>query len=171
MGCDIHAMYERRRDKWWFNAGDPEIHRNYTIFAVLADVRNEGLPFISEARLSREQIADWEFDCSDEYHALVKSWGSDGHSHSFVTLAEMKAYDIHQKYYSCRLVIARDDKGAIAGTCADTTRHDLRQVGETEVFGVFGPDQWLALIEYGEHIRAQHELSDEEVRLVFFFDN
>lgn len=172
MGCDIHGMYERKGRWSWVNAGDPDIGRNYTTFAILADVRNEGgIPPISQPRLSFDEIADWDFDVSDEFRALTKHWSSDGHSHSYVTLKELKAYDINQKYYSHRLITSKDDEGRITGTCAMTTGKHLGEVGETSIFGVFGSESWDKFVAYGEAVAKQFNLTDEEVRFVFFFDN
>ena len=85
MGCDIHAMIEKKNKlNWWINAGKPEIDRNYQIFSVLTNVRNyDEIPFISNPRGIPE-------DCCDEFKAWSKQWDSDGHSHSYVTLREMQ---------------------------------------------------------------------------------
>ena len=44
-------------------------------------------------------------------------------------------------------------------------------VGESTVFGVWGTKSWDSFVAYGENIRQFHELKDDEVRFVFFFDN
>ena len=112
MGCDIHLFTERRSnidgvekwsncDNWKLNRyydpseddGEREYSvnsvyndRNYHLFSVLANVRNysdnksmgdpKGLPSDVSECVKRE---------SD-------SWGIDGHSHSYFTLSELKAF-------------------------------------------------------------------------------
>jgi len=91
MGCDIHAMIEKKGERWWINAGDPEIDRNYMLFAVLANVRNDGdIPYISEPK----GVPD---DCCPEFQAWCESWSGDGHSYTYVTLSELHTFDVKQK--------------------------------------------------------------------------
>ena len=106
MGCDIHMYVEIKRDKKWENAdyfvvSDPlaekpklslvEIygHRNYALFAVLADVRNAGYDYIDAPR-----------DIPDDATEFVKSeydeWGWDAHSASYFTLREL--IDYHEEH-------------------------------------------------------------------------
>jgi hypothetical protein len=173
MGCDIHAIYEKKGKYGWVNAGDPEINRNYTIFSIVGNVRNydgKGIQFIAENRINPKDENLW-WDYSAEFRALSEGWNSDGHSHSYVTLKELKEYDITQKYFSNRLITGKDKDGKITGTCASTNGEHLGKVGETSIFGVWGSTQWDELIAYGEDIRERFGLNDEDVRLVFFFDN
>ena len=169
MGCDIHAMIERRQTTnygytRWVNAGDPDINRNYEVFAVLAGVRNEaGIPAIALPRGVPN-------DCCEAYVSWHEDWGVDAHSASWVTLAEMKAYDHEQTVYSERLVTSRDEDGKITSTCSATNGPHLGPVGETNVFGPWGAEAWLALIERVEAVNGAED-TDEDVRLVFFFDN
>ncbi len=116
MGCDIHFYVERRvDDKWltadiWKPANKAEYHsvpyvdydshfydgRNYDLFAILANVRNgngfagiktgEGFNPISEPRGVPE-------DACQEYKGAVEDYGGDGHSHSYLTVAEILSYD------------------------------------------------------------------------------
>lgn len=191
MGCDIHGMFEYMykhskddTDGRWTNAGDPyKWHRNYTIYAILGNVRNgHKIPYIAENRLI--EYADYSQDdwknmgyldyCKapcEEFQHLSANWKGDGHSHSFVTLAEMKAYDINQKYYDNRLICGKDDDGNITSTCASTTGEHFGPVGEITIFGVWGSASWQRLIDYGEMIREFYGLKDDEVRYTFFFDN
>lgn len=73
--------------------------RNYDLFSILADVRNgfgfagcvtgEGFNPICSPRGVPE-------DASDPYKGVVERWDSDGHSHSWLTVAELLAYDWDQ---------------------------------------------------------------------------
>lgn len=109
MGCDIHIHLEYksfRSEKTWVcgdyfylnpyytdeteNDGEEQYNlvglcadRNYSRFATLADVRNYGgTPCISRPR-------GLPYDVSEAVKADADRWGSDGHSHSYLTLQEM----------------------------------------------------------------------------------
>ena len=183
MGCDIHAMYEYRKrysvgsKGYWKNGGNPDIDRNYTIFSILGNVRNsDNMPFIGEERLL-DGLTDWfdsmpyEDQPCTEFVELAKYWGRDGHSHSFVTLTEMKLFDVHQKYTSSRLITSKDDAGNITSTCSGTNGPHFGEVGETEIFGVWGTGSWDRLVAYGDMLGAYFGINDEDIRLVFLFDN
>lgn len=123
MGCDIHMFVETRQpdgswataDTWYEDEDEPgrktvyqwgpglkreagPIYsgRNYDLFAILANVRNgsgfagvdtgDGFIPIAMPRGVPE-------DACPEYKAEVEQWGCDGHSHSYLTLAEVLAYD------------------------------------------------------------------------------
>lgn len=42
MGCDIHLHIEVKLSGKWEHWGAPDINRNYALFALMADVRNDG---------------------------------------------------------------------------------------------------------------------------------
>lgn len=165
MGCDIHAMIEKKTryceggSDWWVNAGNPDIDRNYSIFSVLANVRNyNNMPFISKPKGKPE-------DCCGEFSAWLEDWNGDAHSVSWLTLKELKEFNINQSYYDKRLILSKKD-GKINAVCQDTNGTHLGEVGETTIFGVFGSNSWNELILKMEAIGEP-----ENVRLVFFFDN
>lgn len=92
MGCDIHTFIEYRNphtNEWIDCTPEDEGlmgNRNYTLFAILADVRN----YDREAKpitLPR----DIPSDCSEPIRKEYKLWGVDGHSHSYFTLAELQS--------------------------------------------------------------------------------
>lgn len=112
MGCDIHTHVEFRRGhrdgskcKWqcgdYFSTIDPldpdakfviqELcgDRNYSLFAVLADVRNDGYDYIDEPRGLPDDVT--EFVKKD-----YETWGWDAHSCSYFTLRELIEY--HDEY-------------------------------------------------------------------------
>ncbi len=119
MGCDIHLYVERREGgKWvkcegfvsdYYKEGDPYFGtkefsntdepyggRNYDLFAMLADVRNgygfagcdtgDGFKPIAAPRGLPK-------DVSLGVAAKAEGWEGDGHSYSWLTLAELQAYD------------------------------------------------------------------------------
>lgn len=70
---DFHAPF----------TAQPFRDRNYALFAFLADVRNDG---------SIEPLDDprgTPNDCSDAGHEFMRSYGIDGHSHTWFTLEEL----------------------------------------------------------------------------------
>ncbi len=91
MGCDIHLVLEQYdTDLGWVGVDTFESHegghgkgwcrpivreRNYKLFAAIAGVRGEGPP--------PRGIPD---DASATTRFLVKQWGEDGHSHSWLPL-------------------------------------------------------------------------------------
>lgn len=160
MGCDIHGIIEKRNGWGWVNCGDPEIGRNYDLFAILGNVRNsDNIPFIGEKRGIPE-------DCCLEYQLLSKYWGEDAHSHSWVTLREVEGFNLKQRYYNSRPIMEKDAKGKVLRTCGGTTGKHLGTVGECEIFEVWGRKAWYGLL----HHMTLHGLPDA-VRLMFFFDN
>jgi hypothetical protein len=117
MGCDIHCYVEKKEDgKWnqidgfvsdyyrnghdyfgkdeYTKAASPLDCRNYSIFAVLANVRN-GYGFAGcDTGDAVEPIADprgLPADVSPNIKEASDGWDCDGHSHSWVTAREIKA--------------------------------------------------------------------------------
>ncbi len=109
MGCDIHTNVEVRRNGAWERVGpvfpspwadqdwadaddkadtdEPFRRRSYALFARLAGVRNyEGVTPVSEPR----GLPD---DMTTETRANADDWRHDGHSHSWLTLAELQQID------------------------------------------------------------------------------
>lgn len=198
MGCDIHALIERknesRRDDgsvyWteWVNSGDPDIGRNYEMFAVLAGVRNHngvtplaeprGFPGFEswQAHGDGERWIRWADHDAKPCWAMVEMaerYGVDGHSASWFTLAEIKAYDTEQVILDESLVVGRDKAGKVTATAGWTSGPSEGPVGARKVLrwpGEEEPKCWLRLIRYMEQAKWDGQ-SDEEVRLVFFFDN
>jgi len=167
MGCDIHAMIERKSEySWWINSGDPGLSRDYELFAVLAGVRNDNdIKPISEPRGLPERV-------TDVFESWSSKWDSDGHSHSYVTLEELKAFDPNQEIDDKDLVLSRDEQGNITGTCGWANHPTLGPVGKRKVFGVWGDGHFSGLIAEMESVKSRYKIaSDEHVRLVFFFDN
>jgi hypothetical protein len=100
MGCDIHIHMETRESPnhpWEDSAGDfpcwgdeiseaPFDWRSYCMFSFLAGVRSNGGPCISKPR-------GIPTDASPEVQAEKERWDGDGHSHSWLTLEELLAFD------------------------------------------------------------------------------
>ncbi len=115
MGCDIHLMLESKgikdgKDKWYnidhykpnrYYSDYPDEEskmnrvefyngRNYTLFAVLADVRNREDTKVIDTPRGIPQ------DCSSQVKLNVDSWEDDAHSHSWFTYGELLTH--YRKY-------------------------------------------------------------------------
>lgn len=106
MGCDIHFYVEKRVNGTWVSADtwekDAPYHeniysdRNYSLFAILADVRNgHGFAGVKtgDGFVPICQPKGLPEDCSPEVKADSDNYGADGHSHSWHTVADIMAYD------------------------------------------------------------------------------
>ncbi len=186
MGCDIHAFAERRRgDKWvklneafehldysnkkvWTD--EPYEGRDYELFAFLADVRNgNGIVPIATPK----GVPD---DASYGYLHEVERYGEDGHSHSFFTLKELKAIPkklLNQTIEDQSLIVEKDESGKIIETCAMTNGKHYGKVGKRKLFKLFKDDYnpIKEIITQLESVTEDDGLDDEDIRIVFFFDN
>jgi hypothetical protein len=109
MGCDIHCYVEvKKNEKWEANTEKvflneppfhingitdikfkphPRIYRNYNLFSELANVRNYNkIPYIDQPR-------GLPSDVSEEVEKISDNWGTDGHSHSYLTLSELLSWN------------------------------------------------------------------------------
>lgn len=145
MGCDIHAVVEARvcpfdsdYYTWKVLEDIVYINRNYSLFTFLAGVRDTGeIDPISEPKgIPLNKYG--EDDISPMFKAYIKSWGVDGHSHSWLSLKEMKTA---RNYLSGKKLPWL----------------------ETPFFRLVD-----RMIELKTFYKIQ---SDEDIRLIFFFDN
>lgn len=101
-----HEVKNKETGQWEFK-GEAYDGRNYDAFAILADVRNgRGFAGVKTGE-GFNPIADPKgvpSDASPEYKEEVESWEGDGHSHSYFTVAELKAYNWNQTTISSGLV-------------------------------------------------------------------
>jgi len=114
MGCDIHFFVEKKIGNKWVSVDEWKDYdgwktvdykkafysnRNYDLFAILANVRNgygfagcdtgNGFIPISMPRGLPDNV-------SQEVGNHSKQYGEDGHSHSYLTVKELLAYDWNQ---------------------------------------------------------------------------
>ncbi len=155
MGCNIHAFIEAKKrtklfqKKWKLvdvypykkrnedGGYDHHSSRNYPLYAYMADVRNYAEN--SVAIIPRRGVPK---DASDTYREIVKYDGSDGHSHSWLSLDELRKIPWDRRYD--------------IGTSYETT---LKK---------FSKEFWQEIMLPMETIEA---LGTHDVRLVFHFDN
>ena len=196
MGCDIHIYTERKRrinnKDVWVNAdyfglnpyytgacyekkfevikiyGD----RNYSLFSMLANVRNEiGQQFVCNPRGLPEDSSNFVKTESD-------SWGCDGHSHSYLTLKELKEFREKNKTtkYSGMmppLEAEKVDSGEMPEYWCGGTNQKHYVYREWEYESDILKDLVDSLekrkVEWGTH--NNNPDVDEKIRIVFWFDN
>lgn len=159
MGCDIHAVIERKKfwgfedaDKEphvsWINAGDPDLERWYDVFCILADC---GRNHYGQANISGKRgLPGYEYTykgrdgftittCS-EFDAMYERFGEVAHTPGYATLREMQEYPFDAQPWP------DDYKNAIK-------------------------ERWDRLVQELERVALRYDGDPDAVRLVFFFDN
>lgn len=169
MGCDIHSIAEVRKDGIWTAVtaevfplsewdreyfkkdcdSSPFNWRSYSVFAFLAGVRNyDCCEPLAEGRGMPE-------DASKEVKELEEFWKGDSHSHSYVTLQELLAFDYNKTFWNRR--VTKNNNGA-----------SLAEEGEGQIISYrenLGP-------QFFAHLGALMALgTPDDVRVVFLFDN
>lgn len=196
MGCDIHLYTEKIKsvngvdkwvncDHWKLNPyfGDdeyePELElislysgRNYNLFGVLAGVRGgyeicppRGLPS----------------DVSDIVKKNSDRWDSDGHSHSYFTLAELKEYyknnshTSHNGFINKRQIKELDEDGITPYSWSEWSGPNL-QYREWKEDSSLKPLVESLDKRMRDEFWVQEEVEDtskedSKIRVVFWFDN
>jgi len=156
MGCDIHCYAEvknngiwkkvgnvfknryyvkGKKDKWNTEFADhPYDIRNYNVFAILANVRND------DGRCNPITLPkDLPIFCSDDVRALSDALGGIGHSHSFLTLKELLTCDWKgQKIKYCGYVNQNEYKlfkntGNVYSWYETTDEQNLKHITKQEM--------------------------------------
>lgn len=83
MGCDIHAHSELKINGKWHHMSEMDIDRNYALFERMAGVCGCDINAIAPPRGIPE-------DVSELTKFLCDNYGSDGHSHSWLSSDEIK---------------------------------------------------------------------------------
>jgi len=193
-----YYWYDNYKDKSgkidWNKVFDDDLHigRDYDLFGLLADVRNyDDIPSICLPR----GLPD---DVSDSVYLEYKEWDCDGHSHSYYTLSELKDYPWEKKYKKEGLVSKKSYEEYIcSGRIREYCRNafgNIKILSEEEMKEIaFRNDKddcdgniycrlvWYETMEvrfsyfYNDFLNKIRELfpnhSDDELRLVFWFDN
>ena len=160
MGCDIHTFVERRqpgghwervsvdmgRDRY---ENDPFGWRSYGMFGFLAGVRNySAVPPISASRglpkdTSVGVLVEWD------------KWGMYAHSASWLTLAELLAFDYEAEFEDRR--VTRGIDGGARANPGEGTLTTFREFLGEELFSDLGRLETLG--------------DPKDTRIVFWFDN
>ncbi len=154
MGCDIHSHAERKNSSGaWEKIADlePFDWRAYGMFGFLAGVRNySDVPQIAEQRGFPE-------DASSDVAAEYESWDMDAHSASWLTVAELLAFDYDAPCEN-RRVTRQLGPNLYSGGCTCAPGE-----GQQTTFREFLGDDFF------EELRKLQEAGAE--RVVFWFDN
>lgn len=211
MGCDIHLCVEKRVDGEWVavkrehewykeKTVDWLWHgRNYSLFAILADVRNGyGVAGVDtgEGYIPISQPRGLPFGTSDEVRGEAQDWGYDGHSHSWLTLRELQEYDwqrvtkrvgwVNDKEYAHFREHGRPREWS-GGVSGRSVMHLTNEMMDALLDGhIIKRDDlyYYTLVEWEETYResVKHALDEimpklvklgdpDDVRIVFWFDN
>jgi len=156
MGCDIHIVAQKRTNGAWvdvegsFSQGpDPFDWRTYGMFGFLADVRNySAVPPIAQRRGVPDDFG-WTGD------NLL--YCQDLHSHSWLTVQELAAFDYDQPVED-RRVTGTLPNGMTSGACTAPAGD-----GKTMTWREFLGPQFMSDLAELQRIGAE--------RIVFAFDS
>lgn len=218
MGCDIHIYAEVKKNGIWEKVGavfddpyyDPEREtsnwnhpktdqpyegRNYDLFAMLANVRNgygfagcdTGIGFIPI-----DMPRGLPRDVSLQVRLKSDDWGCDGHSHSWLLLSELLAYDWKGQITTKVGVVTKEQYkqflagephgycgGAGGGRVVHVLPEEILSTPDDDGYYYYTKVRWNATYEEqaGKRfldgtINALKELGEpDSVRIVFWFDN
>lgn len=168
MGCDIHGWVEIKRGKSWQSVHEVPNDRSYDMFGILADVRNyiDLKPIAHPRGLDVEDLSFWAKMDYDK-------WSSDAHSASWLNWSDIENYDWDQKSIDGRVSIVNKETGE-EKLKASLINPDLLKDDEEfrhieRIAKEIVPLKWQGLFKEMEFYAT--ELGEENVRIVFWFDN
>jgi len=207
MGCDIHMYVEykkdlpikgtKEREEKWINGDyfkyNPffktwedeeefsrlELHgsRNYQLFSTLAGVRDYSQKVVPVSE--PKGVPD---DACEYVKKESEQWGSDGHSHSWLTLKELKDYQSAspKMHYTGLLspqdLVAFDTEGKAPNSwCQGTNQVGFERREWSQENSTLTP--LIDKLQKRVHELLQYDYqdydtsNDEKVRIVFWFDN
>lgn len=187
MGCDIHAYKEKLVDGKWVTAdkgwadkydeGCIDVpyenrftDRNYNLFGVLS----RGVRRDFDFAFSQRGLPD---DACPEVAARALGWGCDGHSHNYVSLAELKEKQSFLETSTLPISGIKDPQGLAlleASIASDEPTdwsliYPYWQGGHGVCFEFDVPATFAA--DLTPIIELFDEADGAEQRLVFWFDN
>lgn len=203
MGCDIHLYTETKRtvndklvwvnvDNWKINPyyepgkdGEREYDinymyhsRNYSLFSLLAGVRD-----YSEKTIPVSPPKGLPDDISEPTKREAERWNGDGHTHSWLTLAELKAFQAAQPTVTHSGLIHADQAKALDenGITPDNWCQGTNQPNYVRREWSVANDSLNSIIKpLEEKLRDEFWVFgdkpydpalDEKIRIVFWFDN
>jgi hypothetical protein len=194
MGCDIHLYVEKKRNGKWVPAQgfmdvgnedglldvpypDKQLDdRDYLLFGFIAGVRDDTNQHFEPKGFPK--------DASKEVKAVFKSWGTDAHTPSYLTLEELQSVDWKNEMITIEKLFEKDqlsafrksvesgnpDYGLVTTWCSwasDTEKwvHDTIQV---PIQYEFKKLYWFSQFEMQSY---DYRCKPDELRIVFWFDN
>ena len=197
MGCNIHIRFEVKNCKGiWTDADiykrNPfygiedeaeftviEIYkgRSYSLFSVLANVRNDDdNDYICEPKGVPE-------DCNEHIKRDIEHWGEDGHSHSYFTLKELIDWQKKHNVIKYRGYMSPEDaknvdKGKMPSMWWQNGNHRWQVYREWEVKkNILNPiiecmqERYIDVMNCGCYSKETLMEHAEDMRIVFWFDN
>jgi len=156
MGCDIHTVTEIKTPEGWKAVNISEIFdwRSYRMYGFLADVRNYS------AVPPQWPNRPWPEDASSGAIEMRERWNGDGHSHTFVTLAELLAFNYDATVEDRRITVQTGPNSWNGGATAESGG------GKMTTWHEFLDGGFFADLE-----RLKEVGSPESVRVLMLFDN
>lgn len=182
MGCDIHSIAEvKNTEGKWTLVGDvfplgeferswykkdfnnlPFDWRSYSMFGFLANVRNYShSEYVSEPK-GLPDDSEWlnEYDYDGQSRKEIGEAGG-YHSHSWLTVAELIAFDYDQLFWDRRCMKQTGPNSWNGASFAENENE-----GEIKTYR-----QHLG-VHFFEHLSILSSLGEsEDVRVIFWFDN
>ena len=125
MGCDIHIHSEIKVGGKWLHYDQPECERDYDLFEKMAGVRGELRNAIAPPRgLPEDANETTKFD--------AKRWGSDGHSHSWLSASEIAELAEWQEKQGKRPFEAEWDHWLFGNTYSGFVRYPQDNIKDLE---------------------------------------
>lgn len=172
MGCDIHGYLEIKAESGWHPLKPIPRDRSYDSFGVLFGVRNYvgAIPIAPERGLPN--------DISRKVKKESDEWDSDGHSHTWLSVADVKNYDWEQKSIDGRVSTIDKMTGAEVGKASYTyLQDDLEEQKRQGVYlthlerraGEHLSPTWAEFLKEMKILAENY--GDDGVRVVVWFDN
>lgn len=168
MGCDIHGWLEIRTGESWRAAHKVPRDRTYDMFGILAGVRNYvNAEPISEPRgLDPEDLSFW---AKDDYNG----WLADAHGASWLNWKDISEYDWTQISMDGRVSVVNLETGEEKIKASYINPSLLKEDEKFDYLSRVAKDliplPWEAL--FNEMEFYANRLGNENVRIVFWFDN
>lgn len=190
MGCDIHLYREKKvNGKWqtaesWsdrygegvldVNWEDRYTGRNYNLFGLLS----KGVRRDHDLAVEQRGVPE---DACPEYKALVDNWNVDGHSHSWMTLTELK--ELQQRLKENKTTITgMMDKEQLEQLMAESVKENpdwnllypyCQWTNDSSAvkFSIKVPSDFILGEGLEEIIKMLESVDGEEQRITYFFDN
>lgn len=190
MGCDIHVYREKLVDgQWvsldnWVKEYDDEpasvpwrerySGRNYNLFGLLCDGVRSSHSFSLKEK-------GFPSDASPQVVSANAVWGCDGHSHSYLTLGELKAKENSLEHLSVTVSGMKSKKSLDALMASIDGEQDTdwnllypyckwSNVDEYVEFSIDVPAKFIASLE-GLIALFDESSEPDSHRIVFWFDN